>query len=56
MINDQFLIIFIDETELLEEVIIDDRIIRKILKKLLYLNDKSVIINFDCIRTINLNQ
>ena len=32
MIDDQFLIIFIDETELLEEVIIDDRIIWKILK------------------------
>ena len=27
MINDQFLIIFIDETELFEKVIIDDRII-----------------------------
>ena len=32
MIDDQFLIIFIDETELLGEVIIDDRIIWKILK------------------------
>ena len=32
MIGDQFLIIFIDETELLEEVIIDNRVIWKILK------------------------
>ena len=32
MIGDQFLIIFIDETELLEEVVIDDRVIWKILK------------------------
>ena len=32
MIGDQFLIIFIDETELLGEVVIDDRVIWKILK------------------------
>ena len=32
MIGDQFLIIFIDETELLREVVIDDRVIWKILK------------------------
>ena len=50
MINNQFLIIFIDETELFKEVII------KFLKKLLYLDDKSVIINIGYIRTINLNQ
>ena len=55
MRDNQFLIIFIDESELFGKVVISNKILKKFWK-LLYLDNKSVIINYDCIRTINLNQ